>query len=398
MKVDTNEQKIDEILSRGVVEVIEKDNLKKKLLSGKQLRIKLGIDPTSPNIHLGRATQLLKLKDLQDLGHKIVFIVGDFTGVIGDTSDKEVERPMLSQAEIKKNLKSYFKQMGIVLDTRKVEKKYNSKWLKKLGYTEIGEQADKFSVADFIARENIKKRLDAGKRVSLREVLYPLMQGYDSVAVKADVEFGGTDQRFNLLAGRKLQESFGQKAQDIIMTDIINGTDGRKMSSSWGNVINIIDTPADMYGKIMSMKDENIIPYFVSVTRVPMSEVNEVEKKINSNEMNPRDAKMKLAHEIVSMFHNEKDAKKAEEVFVKTFQERGVPEDIEEVGAKKGDSLGDILLQAGTVESKNDFKRLITSGAVKNIDTNRKIEDDKFEIKETVTLKIGKKRFVKITI
>ncbi|MEK7562487.1 MAG: tyrosine--tRNA ligase, partial [Patescibacteria group bacterium] len=213
---NTNQQKIDEILTRGVDEVIDKESLEKKLRSGKKLRVKLGIDPTSPNLHIGRAIPLLKLRDFQEAGHKIVLIIGDFTGVIGDTSDKESERPMLDEKAVKQNMKTYVSQAGKILDIKKCEVRYNSEWLKKLNYAEIGLQADIFSLAEFNARENIRKRLDEGKRVSLRELLYPLMQGYDSVAVKADVEIGGTDQRFNLLAGRDLQKFYKQDPQDII--------------------------------------------------------------------------------------------------------------------------------------------------------------------------------------
>src|SRR3990167_6841531 len=202
--LNSNQQKIDEILTRGVDEVIDKGNLEKKLKSGKPLRIKLGIDPTSPDIHIGRAIPLLKLRDFQKLGHKIIFIVGDFTGVIGDTSDKDAERPMLSKKTVKENLKNYKAQVAKLIDVKKAEVVFNSKWLAKLDYNDVGEHADQFSLAEFIARENIRRRLDAGTRISLREVLYPLMQGYDSVAVKADVEVGGRDQRFNMLAGREL--------------------------------------------------------------------------------------------------------------------------------------------------------------------------------------------------
>ena len=215
-KIITDEDKINELLSRGVEEVIELEDLKKKLKSGERLRVKLGIDPTSPNIHIGRAVPILKLKDFQDLGHQIVFIVGDFTGVIGDTSDKESERPMLGEEEIQQNLKNYIDQVAKIIDIKKCEVHYNSEWLEKLNYKEIGKQADSFSLNEFSSRENIKKRLDEGKRVSLRELLYPLMQGYDSVAIKADVEIGGTDQRFNLLAGRELQRSYGQEPQNIL--------------------------------------------------------------------------------------------------------------------------------------------------------------------------------------
>ena len=282
MAVDTNKEKINEILTRGVDEVIQKEDLENKLLSGKQLRIKLGIDPTSPNVHIGRSIPILKLRDFQELGHQIVLIVGDFTGIIGDTSDKESERPMLTQEEIDINKKKYFDQVGKLLDMDKVEFRYNTEWLEKLTYREIGEHADQFSVADFIARDNIKRRLDAGKRVSLREVLYPLMQGYDSVAIGADVEIGGTDQRFNLLAGRTLQPKFGQEAQNILMTTLINGTDGRKMSSSWGNTINLTTPAKEMYGKVMSVNDSELITYFTMCTRDPLEEVEVIQKGLES--------------------------------------------------------------------------------------------------------------------
>src|SRR3990167_1107943 len=221
MCISTDQKKINELLSRGVDEVIDKGDLLAKLQSGKELRVKLGIDPTSPNIHLGRAVPLLKLRDFQELGHKVVLIIGDFTGVIGDTSDKESERPMLDAKTIKENMKTYVQQAGKILDMKKCEVKYNSQWLKKLNYHDFNELAELFSVHEFNARENIKKRLDAGKRVSLREMIYPLMQGYDSVAVKADVELGGTDQRFNLLAGRDIQKYYKQEPQDIVTNPLI---------------------------------------------------------------------------------------------------------------------------------------------------------------------------------
>jgi len=352
MTIDTDAQKIEEILARGVGEVIDNDRLRKKLMSGEKLRIKFGVDPTSPNLHIGRAVSLLKLKDLQDLGHEIVLIVGDFTGVIGDTSDKDSERPMLSSGDIKKNMKTYFSQAGKILNMRKVEKHYNSKWLKRLGYAEIGEQADQFSVSDFISRDNIKKRLDSGKRISLREVLYPLMQGYDSVQVKADVEIGGTDQRFNLLAGRKLQQHFGQETQDILMTELLLGLDGRKMSSSWGNTIDILDKAEEMYGKVMSMDDKEMVSYFLLCTRVPVPEVEGIKVSLSNGDVNPRDIKMRLAREIATIYHGEKEALKAEEVFVKTFQKKEVPEEIEKVSVDGGEKLIDVMVSEKIVKSK----------------------------------------------
>ena len=221
MKINTNVKKIEEVLSRGVEEVIVKEHLRKRLLSGDVLRVKLGIDPTSPHLHIGRSIPLLKLLDFQELGHQIVFIVGDFTGVIGDTSDKDSERPMLERERITENMKNYVAQAGKIIDIDKCEVRHNSEWLEPLTYREIGTQADQFSLAEFMSRENIRRRLDAGTRVSLRELLYPLMQGYDSVAVKADVEIGGTDQRFNLLAGRTLQLSYGQEPQNILMNPLL---------------------------------------------------------------------------------------------------------------------------------------------------------------------------------
>lgn len=391
MVVGTDSAKIEELLARGVAEVIHIESLRKKLQSGKQLRIKLGIDPTSPNIHIGRSIPILKLRDFQELGHQIVFIVGDFTSVIGDTSDKDSERPMLTREVVDENKKNYLTQVAKILDMDRVEFRYNSEWLEPLTYREIGEHADLFSVADFTARENIKKRLDAGKRVSLREVLYPLMQGYDSVAIKADVEIGGVDQRFNLLAGRTLQSHFGQPEQDILMNPLINGTDGRKMSSSWGNTINLLAEPADMYGKVMSMADSEILTYFTICTRVPMAEVEEVKAALDAGE-NPRDQKMRLARAIVTLYHSEADAVLAEQAFIDTFQKGAVPEDVTEI---KKDYI-DSLIATEVVASKTELRRLLEAGGVRDAVSGEKLVAIPTEVQEAVILKIGKRRFVKL--
>lgn len=391
----TKEEKIEEILTRGVAEVIQTDTLRAKLLSGEPLRIKFGTDPTSPNIHLGRATAIWKLRDLQDLGHKIIFIIGDFTGVIGDTSDKESERPMLTREVVEKNLTTYFEQVGKILDMSKVETHRNTEWLEGLTYREIIEHAEVFSLSDFIARENIKLRLDKGARVSLRELLYPLMQGYDSVAVEADIEIGATDQKFNMLAGRKLQEHFKKEPQGILMLNIIEGLDGRKMSSSWGNTINLTDTASDMFGKVMSLRDELIVKYFVHATRVTMEKVEEVNTALVRGD-NPRDLKLDLAEEIVSMYHGRDEALRAREMFLATFQKKEIPEDIEEI---KGEGkLGELLKTSGIVSSMNDFRRLVGEGAVKRLSgggVEEKIMDDT-EPATPGVYKIGKRRFVKI--
>ncbi len=391
---------IKELLTRGVDEIIGEDVLKEQLKNNEKLTIKLGIDPTSPNLHLGRSIPLLKLRDFQNLGHKIVFIVGDFTGVIGDTSDKESERPMLSEDVIEENKKSYFKQVGKIIDLEKTELKYNSEWLSKLTYREIGEHANQFSVSDFISRDNIKKRLDSGKRVSLREVLYPLMQGYDSVAVKADVEIGGTDQRFNILAGRTLQSHYGQKPQSIITNPLISGLDGRKMSSSWGNTINLNDEPSDMYGKVMSLNDDLIETYYEVCTRVPVDEVNEIKEGLKSKKIHPKDAKMQLAREIVTLYHNKDEAKKAEDVFVKTFQKKEIPDHVEEVVVKAGMDIVKVLLDKNLVSSKSEWRRLVDAGGVSDVSNGNKIkiEDVYKKVDKTMILKIGKRKFIKIVI
>ena len=390
-----DEQKIDELLFRGVSEVIVKEVLRKKLLSGKQLRIKLGIDPTSPDLHIGRAVPLLKLRDFQDLGHQIVFIVGDFTAVIGDTSDKDAERPMLAQEVIETNKRSYLQQAGKIIDLDKVEFRYNSEWLEKLNYREIGEHADIFSVSDFIARENIAKRLEAGKRVSLREMLYPLMQGYDSVAIKADVELGGTDQRFNVLAGRPLQERFGQVPQDVVLNPLIDGLDGRKMSSSWGNTITLSTTPNDMYGKVMSMGDAQIGTYFELCTRVPMKEVQALKESLVNGSLHPKEAKMRLAREIVAMYHNKQAAAASEESFTSTFSEGKLPDAMPEVLIESGTKYIDALGVLG--ESNSQLRRLAEQGAIRVVD-GEAIRDIAQEVTKTTNLRIGSHRFLKIIV
>ncbi|MFZ1627093.1 MAG: tyrosine--tRNA ligase, partial [Candidatus Moraniibacteriota bacterium] len=376
--------------------VIDREHLKKRLLAGEKLRVKLGIDPTSPNLHLGRSVPLLKLRDFQDLGCQVVFIVGDFTGIIGDTSDKEAERPMLSLETIAENLKSYVDQAAKILDIAKVEVRHNSEWLGKLTYQEIGEQADAFSLAETIARENVKKRLDAGKRVSLRELLYPLMQGYDSVAVKADVELGGTDQRFNLLAGRTLQPNYDQAPQDILMTNLILGTDGRKMSSSWGNTINLLDLPNDMFGKCMSIPDEIIMEYFVHCTRVSMEEVAKLAEDIVTGG-NPRDAKLRLAKEIVTLYYGAEAGVTAEQYFIETFSKGQVPTEMPSVTTTEGMAFTELLVAAGVATSKGDARRKIEQGGVSI--NEEKLEDFTTLVsKEHVgaVVKVGKKDFFRI--
>ncbi|MFH1858927.1 MAG: tyrosine--tRNA ligase [Patescibacteria group bacterium] len=392
MKINTDKEKIDALLTRGVDEVIDKKDLEQKLLSGKQLKIKLGSDPTSPNLHIGRSIPLLKLRDFQELGHKIIFIIGDFTGTIGDTSDKDSERPMLDEKVINENLKTYIKQAGKIIDIEKSEIRHNSEWLDKLKYKEISYQANQFSLNEFISRENIKKRLDAGKRVSLRELLYPLMQGYDSVAIEADVEVGGTDQRFNILSGRALQRHYKQEPQNIITNPLIEGLDGRKMSSSWGNTVNLLDTPNNMYGKTMSLNDDFIIKYFVLLTRVSPALIETYEQEIKSG-ANPRDYKMKLAYELVQFYHSQKDAKQAQNFFIQTFSRKEIPTDIPEIQPTTYNVIT-ALLESKCVKSKTEARRVIEQKGVKL--NSKLIESSEQKIKSGDIIQKGKRTFIKI--
>lgn len=396
-KIITDEAKIDELLSRGVEKVVGVEDLKKKLLTGKQLRVKLGIDPTSPNLHLGRSIPLLKLRDFQELGHKVVFIVGDFTGIIGDTSDKDAERPMLTTKQINENLKTYKQQVSKIIDIKKAEIHFNSKWLKKLNFAQIGELAQVFSINQFISRDNIARRLKEGKRVSLHETMYPLMQGFDSVAVKSDVELGGSDQWFNMLAGRDLQKKFGQPEQAVITGPIINGLDGTKMSSSKGNTINFLDKPTDMYGKVMSVQDDSIIEYLTLMTRVPLSEITQLADHMK---VDPKMVKMRLAHELVAMYHGAQDGDMAEESWKSAFEKGGVPTDAKKVQVKLKVPLAELLIKQGLVSSKTEFRRLVKDGAIKFYGKveERKIVDPETLVSESGDLKIGKKRFLKIVV
>lgn len=384
---------IQELLTRGVEEIIDSHQLESLLNSKKKLRVKLGIDPTSPNIHIGRAVVLWKLRAFQELGHRVIFIVGDFTGLIGDTSDKEAERPMLTEREVSKNLKTYFTQAYKILDKQKTEVHYNSKWLKKLGFAEIGRLADLFSLHEFEARENIAKRLRSGKRVSLRELLYPLMQGYDSVAVKADVELGGTDQRFNLLAGRVIQPAYGQKPQNIMTMTLMEGTDGRKMSSSWGNTINLTAEPNDMFGKVMSIPDELIKKYFILATRVPLNEVEEIIRNNN----NPRDQKLRLAFEITKLYHGEKKAGIAQEAFITQFSKGELPAEIQVKKLKPGKyQLSVLLVKTGLVASKSEARRLFIQHGVR---LDQQVVQDQELLLDGNTerlLQVGKRKHLKV--
>lgn len=390
--IDTNPEKVEELLSRGIEDCFVKEDLKKDLLSGRQLRIKFGIDPTGPKIHIGRAIPLRKLRQFQLLGHQIVLIIGDFTAQIGDPSDKLAKRPMLTREVIEQNMRDYKAQIGKIIDIDKVEFVYNSDWLRPLGFQEICQLAESFTVQQMVARRNFADRIENGEEVSLRELMYPLMQGYDSVAINADVEIGGFDQLFNLKAGRYIQKHYGKKEQNVLTVQMLEGTDGRKMSTSWGNIITIVDEPNDMYGKIMSLKDELIIKYFTLTTDLSLKEIQLIEKAIASGE-NPKIHKMRLAREIVTMYHSEKAAAKAEEQFESVFAKGALPETMPEISHTVTD-VAQELKKIALIESKSEWARLIKEGAI-SLHEGDVLTDTKWVPKEPCVLKIGKRRFVR---
>jgi len=388
MKVITDEKRIEEVLNVGVEEIIEREHLFNNLKSGNRLNIKFGIDPTMPDLHLGHSVPLRKLRQFQDLGHLAVLIIGDATAIVGDPSGRSETRKMISSTKVKKNMKNYLKQAEKILDIRKTKVVYNSKWLDNNMITVL-ELSKAGSIQQILHRSDFKKRIENNQDITLLETLYPLLQGYDSVAVKADLEIGGTDQKFNLLTGRRVQRYFKMSEQDVLTLPLLEGTDGiKKMSKSYDNYIALDEKPNDMFGKIMSIKDELIEKYFKLCTNIKQSEIPKNENLKNN--------KMKLAYEIVKIYHGEKNAQKAEENFVSTFQKREIPEEMIELQTKEGKTLMDILVEAKILFSKSDFRRLVDESAITDLGTNKKITDVNLVPKSGMKFKIGKKRFVKI--
>lgn len=393
----SEEEKIKHLLTRNVEDVIERGHLENALRSGKKLRVKHGVDPTGPKIHLGRAVVLWKLREFQELGHKVILIIGDFTAQIGDASDKLDKRPMLTKKEIEKNLRGYLDQIGEIIDVKdkkKIEVRYNSEWLGELDFAEISRLAEAFTVQQMIERRNFRERIAAHKEISLRELLYPIMQGYDSFAIEADVELGGTDQLFNLLAGRKIQEHYGKKPQDIMTTKMLIGTDGRKMSTSWGNVVNISDPPEEQYGKMMTVHDDLVLEYFELAADVPGNR-KELKKAKGSG---LKDLKADLAFEVVRRYHGEKAAEKAAKNFEKLFSKKDTSSaDIPNLQVReKSISLLDLVVRTGVPKSKSDARRLILQGAVRIGDEVMHDGEEAVSLKGGEVLRVGKKSFFRI--
>jgi len=399
MLIQPDQQQIQEWLERGVTNYLEAEHLKQSLMSGRQLRVKFGIDPTSDKIHLGRAVPFWKLKQLQDWGHQIILIIGDFTARIGDASDKDSERPMLTKEQVEYNLTNYIEQISKILDISKVEIRYNSEWLSNLSFDTLTEIANIFSVNEMLDRDNFSQRHQNHTRISLREFLYPLIQGYDSVVVKSDLELGGNDQYFNLIAGRKVQKYYNQEPQDIVTFELLLGIDGRKMSSSWGNGIYITDTPNEMFTKVMAVKDEFIMDYFRLATDISSSQIEEYKQRLDSG-ANPRDIKIDLAISIVGRYYyGLEEANKAKEYFEQLFTKQEIPTDVPTISAEKIEDrrLFAVLAQVFAM-SNSEAKRAIQDGGVK---VNQEILEDAFyELDFTQNqeyiLQKGKKNIIKI--
>ncbi len=398
-----------EVLTQGAVDVLPQGGLTAKLKEGRPLRIKLGFDPTKPDLHLGHAVVLNALRRFQDLGHQVVVIIGDFTARIGDPTGKEATRPPLSAEEIDTNAKTYLQQLGILIDLSKAEIHHNGEWLDKLTFTDTIRLAAHTTVAQMLARENFAKRYERNDPIALHEFLYPLMQGYDSIAIDADVELGGTDQKFNLLMGRQLQEAYGRKPQVVMTFPILEGTDGvQKMSKSLGNYIGLTDAPEDMYGKVMSIPDALLENYYRLASGLPLTEVQAVVAELKSGSMHPRDAKMRLAKSIVARFHGAEAGQRGEDAFVKQFQQRQLPEDIADVslasiGSTDG-SIGIVALLTGAklAASTSEARRLVQQGGVKlhrgeEPDTVQDVNQTLEIPAEGLIVQVGKRRFARIT-
>ncbi len=386
---------IDELLSRGVQDVVPKKGLMEKLHKGDKLRVYLGIDPTSTHISLGNAVPLRKLRDFQNAGHEVIFLVGSFTALIGDTSDKDAMRKPMTPQEIEHNFHTYKEQASKILDFSRAKIMYNGDWLSDLTFQNIVELAQQFTVQQMIERDMYQQRLKAGKPIGLHEFMYPLMQGYDSVHMEVDLEIGGNDQLFNMLAGRTLLNAYKQKEKFVLTTPLIEGLDGRKMSKSYGNTIDIMDEPSDMFGKVMSMTDDLIIKYFLLCTDVSLKEIDEIDKGLKAGD-NPRDSKVRLAREVVSLYHSRQSADTAEQEFVNVFKKGGIPEDIPTFKLNGERNIIDLLELCKLIDSRAEAKRLIQQGGVKIND--EKVDDlnKAIHLEGGMIVQVGKRKFAKI--
>lgn len=401
--VITDEKLIDELLERGVEQIFpDKESLKKKLMSGAKIRLYCGFDPSADSLHIGNAIAINKLSQFQDLGHEVIFLIGDFTGMIGDPTDKAATRAKLTREEVLKNAKDYQKQASGYLKFEGENPalvKYNSEWNDKMTFKELIELSSNFTVQQMLHRDMFQKRLEEEKPIHLHEFLYPLTQGYDSVAMDVDLEVGGNDQMFNMLAGRTLQKVINDKEKFVLTLKLLADDSGKKMGKSEGNAVFMNQSPTDMFGKVMSWPDGTIGIAFELATKVPFGEVKDIYEKLKNPESNPRDLKLRLAYEIVRINHGEEAANEAKEYFERVFSKKELPEDISELQVKSGAALIDILVEAGLSESKADARRKIEQGGVK-FDDEPAIDwklaiDGSFSGK---IMKVGKREFRKIKV
>jgi len=399
-------QDIDYLLSRGVAEVIVREEMEALLRSGRKLRLKEGFDPSFPDIHLGHMVALRKLRQFQELGHQVILIVGDWTAQIGDPSGVSVTRPMLTAEQVKANAETYMKQFFKVVDRERTEVRWQSEWFGEFALSDVIQLTSRFTVAQLLAREDFSTRYNAGRPIAVTELLYPLLQAYDSVAIQADVEFGGTDQKFNFLVGRDLQSMVGQRPQQCFMTPLLVGTDGsQKMSKSLGNYIGVDEPPDEIYGKVMSIPDSLILDYFELLTDVPENELEGFRQGLSDESTNPMTLKKRLAREIVTRLYSQKEATGAEEHFVRVFQKRELPEEIDELRISfkdlspqqmevTGVDISKLLVVIGWAKSRSEANRLIAQGAV-SIDGG-KISGNTAHIKMGSIIKVGKRRFARV--
>ena len=384
-------------LKRGVDEILSEQDLIEKLKENRPLRVKLGADPTAPDIHLGHTVVLNKLRQFQQFGHEVIFLIGDFTGMVGDPSGKNTTRPPLSREDVLRNAETYKQQIYKILDPQKTRIVFNSEWLGKLGTEGMIRLASNYTVARMLERDDFKKRFTNNQPIAIHEFIYPLLQGHDSVALEADVELGGTDQKFNLLVGRELQKSAGQKPQVAITLPLLVGLDGeKKMSKSLGNYIGVTDAPSEMFGKIMSISDDLMWDWYNLLSFRPLTEIIQLKEDV-ANGKNPRDVKILLAKEIIARFHSEADADTAEQEFINRFQKGAMPDDMPEFTFEGEIGLANLLKDAGLVASTSEANRMVQQGGVK-ID-GEKVDDAKLIITtSTAVYQVGKRKFAKVTV
>lgn len=401
--MDTEVKRALELIKRGIVDLIEEEELVKKLKrayqEGRPLRIKAGFDPTAPDLHLGHTVLLRKLKHFQELGHEVYFLIGDFTAMIGDPTGRSETRPALTKEQVLENARTYKEQVFKILDPRKTRVVFNSEWFSKMTAEDIIRLCARYTVARILEREDFKKRFEGGLPIAVHELIYPLFQAYDSVALKADVELGGTDQLFNLLIGRDIQREYGQEPQVIITLPLLEGLDGvQKMSKSLGNYVGIMEPPQEMYGKLMSIPDSLMWKYYELLTDLPLEEINKMKREVEGGRFHPKEAKKGLARIIVSQYHSEELARKAEEEFERVFSKRELPSDVETFEVSAGKIyLPRILKDLGLTSSTSEARRLIAQRAI-DLDKNPITSEELELLPGEYVLKIGKKRFVKFVV